>query len=189
MKKILHLSCCILSLLLFSSSYVFAATGAATVYKVVVTKFEMFNGTSWVTVSTGNSTTMDIASVDVGASVGNLFAGLDVPDGSYTQVRPTISGTFVVSGVVDGRYTDGGNSGSVCSTSADEADLAECTLTVTLGAPEADTLPTTLVVANGIPSHTVQVNFDVSAGLTDEDVPANTIITAEPSVTMQMIAN
>jgi len=156
-----------------------------------VTQVELYNGTSFVTVSNGNSTTLDIASVDVGASVGNLFAGLDVPDGSYTQIRVTVSGTFVISGLVDGRYTNGEKTGSVCSTSANVNDLAECTLTVTMGAAEADVLEATLVVVGGVPSHKIRVDFNVSAALTDTNdppLPADTIIPDEPVVNMVMIA-
>ena len=50
-------------------------TGAATVYKVTVTKFEMYNGSSWITVSDGSSTVMDIASVTAGQVAGNFSPG------------------------------------------------------------------------------------------------------------------
>ncbi len=81
-----------------------AATGPASTYKVTVTKFELYNGTSWVTVSTGNSTVIDIAAVNAGQAAGTFFSSLSVPDGSYTQVRVTPSDTFTVSAGCDKHF-------------------------------------------------------------------------------------
>ncbi len=167
-------------------------TGPATVYKVTVTKFEMYNGTEWITVSNGASTVMDIASVSAGQVAGNFFSGLTVPNGSYTQVRVTISPTFTISGSVgsDGStiYTTATLSGGACVSSAIAANQAECTVDVPGGlpAPSPDVLPTTLVVATGVPSHKIRVNFNVSAAIQEGN--AEVLVPGIPSVTMEMIA-
>jgi hypothetical protein len=182
-------------ILMISPWAVFAVqndTGAATVYKVTVTKFEMYNGSSWITVSDGSSTVMDIASVTAGQVAGNFFSGLNVPDGSYTQVRVTISPSFTISGSVgsDGStiYTTATLSGGACVSSASSANQAECTVSVPGGLPDptADVLPTTLVITGGVPSHKIRVNFDVSAAV--QEGAGETLVPGNPTVTMQMIA-
>ncbi len=194
MRKIFAVFVSVASLML-NPSFVFAAngdTGTATVYKVTVTKFEMYNGTAWVTVSNGSSTTMDIASVNSGAVVGTFFSGLTVPDGSYTQVRVTISDTFTISGSVgsDGTpvYTTATLSGGACTSSASSSNEAQCTVSVPGGlpAPTPDVLPTTLVVANGVPSHKIRVKFDVSAAV--QEGAGGVLFPGNPIVTMEMIA-
>ncbi|MBI4309744.1 MAG: hypothetical protein HY591_05385 [Candidatus Omnitrophica bacterium] len=165
------------------------ADGPSNVYKVTVTLFEMYNGTSWVTVSNGSSTTIDIAAANSGQAAGNFFAGLNVPDGTYTQVRVTPSAVFTVKGNDGaGRYTtaaNGPNGGCVYSNSA--AAEAECLVTVPGGiTPTPDTLSTPITITNGIASHKVRVNFDTSTaiqynGLADELFPG------QPTVTMTLI--
>ncbi|HDZ76688.1 MAG TPA: hypothetical protein ENH41_01220 [Candidatus Omnitrophica bacterium] len=191
MKKIIFINLRILFIFLMSSSLAFAqATGPASVYQVTVTKFELYNGTSWVTASSGNSTVMDIASVDIGAVVGNLFSGLSVPDGSYTQVRVTISDTFTISGNDGvGNYTTaatGGNPvGSVLTAIA--ANEAECTISlpVAQGDPNPNNLPTPLTVTGGRPSHRITVNFNVSNGIQNQ---GGVLYPNNPVVTMTMTA-
>lgn len=167
-------------------------TGAATVYKVTIEKFEMYNGTSWVTVSSGDSTTIDIASVNAGSVAGTFFAGLTVPDGSYTQVRVTIANSFTVSGSVgsDGTpiYTTATLAGGACVSSATAGDQAQCTVTVPGGlpAPTPDVLPSTLTIAGGVPSHKIRVNFNVSNAV--QETAGAAIIPASPTVTMEMVA-
>lgn len=166
-----------------------AATGPASVYKVTITKFEMYNGTDWATILDGSSTTLDIASVNAGAVAGTFFSGLSVPDGSYTQVRVTISDTFTISGHVGSSYTNGQISNSICAVTAVAADEAECTVTVPGGlpAPTPDTLPTTLTVTNGVPSHKVRVTFNVNNAI-DNSGFGGLMFPGTPSVTMEMIA-
>ncbi len=146
MKRFLFASAILLFILFMGSSLAFAqATGPASVYEVTITQFELYNGTSWVTASSGSSTVMDIASVNSGQIAGNFFSGLSVPDGSYTQVRVTVSNTFVISGNDGaGNYTTATvNNGSVVTTTA--ADEARATVDVSGGipAPGADILPST----------------------------------------------
>ena len=63
------------------------ATGPAGAYKVRVSLFELYNGTSWVTIFSGTSTTLDIASTSSGSSAGNFFAGQTVPEGGYKKTK------------------------------------------------------------------------------------------------------
>lgn len=195
MKKYLFLQLLISALLFSCVSRAFAAngdTGAATVYKVTIEQFEMHNGTSWVTVSNGSSTTIDIAAVNSGSSAGTFFAGLNVPDGSYTQVRVTVSSTFIISGSVstDGTaiYTTAALSNGVCVSSSSASNQAQCTVPVPGGlpAPTPDVLPSTLTVTNGAPSHKIRVNFNVSAAV--QETAGEGIVPGQPTVTMQMIA-
>lgn len=167
-------------------------TGAATVYKVTITKFEMFNGTDWITVSDGTSSTIDIAAASAGAAAGNFFSGLNVPNGSYTQVRVTVSNTFIISGSVgsDGStvFTTAAKSGGACVSSASAGNQAECTVDVPGGLPDPspDVLPTTLTIVNGAPSHKIRVNFNVSVAI--QEVASEALVPGAPTVTMQMIA-
>lgn len=164
-----------------------AATGPASVYKVTITQFEIYNGTSWITVSDGSSTTIDIASVQSSSVAGTFFSGLSVPDGTYTQVRVTVSGTFVISGRVGSSYTTAVISNGGCVVTAVAANEAECTVTASLPAPTPDVLPTALTVTNGVPSHKIRVTFNVNTALEDTGFPG-TIIPGQPSVTMTMVA-
>lgn len=167
-----------------------AATGPARTYQVTITKFELNNGTSWVTVSSGNSTTIDIAAVNAGAVAGTFFSGLSVPDGTYTQVRVTISPTFTISGNVGANYTTATLSNGVCVTTTTAASEAACTMSVPGGlpAPTPDNLPTTLTVTNGVPSHKIRVTFNVNNAITDDNAPPGTAIPGNPTVTMAMVA-
>lgn len=191
MKKTNYVIFGMVFILSFVSSAVLAASGdkgPASTYQVVVTKFEMYNGTSWITVFSGSSTVMDIASVNVGEAVGNLFAGLNVPDGSYTQVRVTISDTFIISGRVGTLYTTAAKAGGACVSTSVADDEAQCSVSIPggMGTPDPDPLPTTLTVTNGIPSHKIRVNFDISEAI--EEVAGSMLISANPDVTMAMIA-
>ena len=152
----------------------------------------MNNGTAWIIVSNGSSTTLDIASVNSGQAAGNFFAGLVVPDGSYTQVRVTVSPTFTISGSVgsDGSpiYTTATLSGGICVSTSSSANQAECTVSVPGGLPDPtpDNLPTTLVITGGVPSHKIRVNFGVSTAI--EEGVSELLFPGTPTVTMQMIA-
>ncbi len=195
MKKYLFLHLAIFTLLLNCTSHALATTGdtgAATAYKVTIEQFEMFNGTSWVTVSSGNSTTIDIAAVNSGSAAGTFFAGLNVPDGSYTQVRVTVSSTFTISGSVstDGSaiYSTAALANGVCVSSSNASNQAQCAVSVPGGlpAPTPDVLPSTLTVTGGVPSHKIRVNFNVSAAV--QETAGEGIAPGQPTVTMQMIA-
>lgn len=181
----------VFSLLGVISSSLFAADGdqgPASVYKVTIEKFEMYNGTSWITVSNGASTTIDIASASAGSVAGTFFAGLTVPDGSYTQVRVTNKNEFTISGNVGGRYTLSTKTNDMCDSSGSSAAEAECTVAIPGGmpAPTPDVLPETLTVNQGVPSHKIRVFFDVSTAIEEE--AGQLLRPAAPTVTMEMIA-
>lgn len=102
-KKILYCGFCLAVLILFRNSYSFAAslaTGTPSVYKVTMKKFEISqDGSTWVTAA-NTQIQVDIASVGAGSKVGSWVANSDIPVGTYTQVRPTVSSTFIMQGFV-----------------------------------------------------------------------------------------
>lgn len=149
-------------------------TGNTSVYKVTMNKFELDNGngTTPVTAFDGTSATLDIASVsDTSTSVGNFMSGLVVPDGSYSRVKPTPSGTFTVAGSVT--YPLGGTtyyttsttgSGGGCLTST-TGPAQECTVTVNVGVQSWQNLPATIIITDGTPNYRARVKFNTSNSL------------------------
>jgi hypothetical protein len=188
-KKIILLSLSVLCASLIHPSWIFAATGPASVYKVTIVKFELYNGTSWITLFDGASTTIDIASVDAGQAAGNFFTGLNVPDGTYTQVRVTPSATFVVSGRVGTSYTTAAKANGGCVPTTTAANEAPCSVDVPggIGTPNPDILPATLTITNGVPSHKIRVSFNVNNAIQDGG-PFGELYPGTPTVTMSMIA-
>lgn len=166
-----------------------AATGPASVYKVTVVKFELFNGTSFITAFDGASVVLDIAAVDSGQAAGTFFQGLKIPDGSYTQVRATVSDTFTISGRVGTSYTTATKSNSGCAITTVAANEAECVVDVQggVGTPDPDILETTLTIVNGVPSHSIRVNFNVDNAIQDGG-PSGELYPGMPDVTMAMTA-
>lgn len=81
-------------------------------YTITIKKIEMFNSTTnlWVTI-TGSSTSFDIASVNAGATAGNMVSGANLPNGSYTRIRVTVSNQFRIKAFVSisgqGKCTSG----------------------------------------------------------------------------------
>lgn len=175
--------------LLLFSSLVFAAPGPASVYKVRVSKLELNNGTSWITVFEGTSDPLDIASVSSGSAAGNFLSGLSIPDGTYTQVRVTPSPTFTFSGRDTlNNYTTaiaGNGGGSTLTLIA--AQEAEFTFTLTGGnVPGPDTQDfsaTPITVKDGVANHKVRVSFDVSAAI---QLQGGALFPAAPTVTMSI---
>ncbi len=166
------------------------ANGPANVYKVTITKFEMFNGTSWVTIFDGASTTIDIAAATAGAAAGSFLAGQNIPDGTYTQVRATPSATFSIKGNDgSGRYTTatkGPNGG--CTFSLSAATEAQCSVAVSGGVTAtADTLSQAITSTAGVASHKVRVSFDTSTAIQYVGA-ANELFPAQPTVTISIIA-
>lgn len=165
------------------------ATGPATVYKVRIIRFELFNGTGWITVFDGTSDILDIASVASGSAAGSFFSGLSVPDGTYTQCRVTPSATFIISGNDGASYTTaavGPGGGSVIGAAAQQA---ECTITLTggnvPGAQVQDFSATPITVKDGVANHKVRVSFDVSNAVQVIN-PPNEVYPAAPAVTMSI---
>lgn len=162
----------------------FAAPGPADYYAVTITKLELYNGTSWVTVFEGASSELDIASVSSGASAGNFLSGIVVPDGTYTQARVTPSPTFKIRGRDSlNNYTTATNGSGGGSTLTTDINLkATCTITLTV-APSAGTQDfsaTPITVTDGVANHKVRVNFDVSAAV---QLQGGELWPAQPTVT------
>ena len=186
-------------MLLCVSDNIWAASslgaGTPTIYKTALARFEISNdgGATYITLFNGLSDYMDIASVNAGQAAGNFFAGLSIPDGTYTHVRVTPSGNFKMRGTVSiGGTVYYTKSDGTHSTSS--ADLAEATITVpvTLTA-NVQALSTPITVKNGVPNHKVRVSFNVSNTLelwdTTGPIPDNLpdqFYPAAPTVTMEI---
>ena len=164
----------VFSLFVFAASlFVFilplCANGAADYYGTTIAKFELYNGTSWVTIFEGTSSELDIASASSGASAGNFFAGLSVPDGTYTQVRVTPSPTFKIRGTDGaGNYTtaaNGGGGGSTPTTDINQKATCTITLNVAPSAGTQDFSATPITVKNGAADRKIRVSFNVSAAV------------------------
>ncbi|MBF0511093.1 MAG: DUF4382 domain-containing protein [Candidatus Omnitrophica bacterium] len=76
--------------------YSFAGGGTEiltpTSYVVTVTEIDFFNSTTnqWVTAGTG-AQSFDIAAFNSGQKVGDLISGVNLPNGTYTKMRCTLS--------------------------------------------------------------------------------------------------
>jgi len=166
------------------------ANGPADAYKVSCSKFELYNGTSWVTIFSGTSTSIDIASVSSGQSAGNFISGLNIPDGTYSQMRVTPVATFTIKGNDgSGRYTTstvGGSGGCVyTNTSSSEA---QCTVSVQGGVTATtNTLSPAITISNGIPNYTVRVSFDTSSAIQYVGA-ADELFPAAPTVTISVVS-
>ncbi len=178
----------VLGLLFCFSIYSAYAAGPATVYKVKVKTFEIWNGSAWITAFSGESGSLDIAATTSGQSAGTFCSGLVVPDGVYTQVRVTPHPSFIVKGNDGARYTlaaNGANGGCTYTNTASSA--AECTITLTGGnVPTANTQDfsaTPITVKDGVPDKKVRVSFDVSSAIS-YNAGADEIFPAQPTVTM-----
>lgn len=166
------------------------ADGPANAYKITITQMELFNGTAWVTVFSGNSATIDIASVSSGGFAGTFLSGIDVPDGTYTQVRTTVSQTFTIKGNdgVTPRYTTAATDANGCVSSLVAANEVECTITIPTAAPVNTTTFTTPISSKGgVFSHKIRVSFDTSTAIGTAN-GANGIFPAAPVVTVEGIA-
>jgi hypothetical protein len=164
------------------------ADGPASIYEVRIGKFELYNGTSWITVFEGTSSVIDIASVNSGQMAGQFMSGMSVPDGTYTQSRVTPSQTFKIKGN-DGsnRYTTGVD-GTGCTYSNAASNEASCEFTVSQAiTPDTTTFSTPIVMSGGVPSHKVRVSFDVSQAITYNAL-ADRLFPAQPTVTVTLIA-
>lgn len=165
------------------------AVGPANVYEVRVAKFELFNGTSWVTIFEGTSKAIDIAATNSGQVAGQFFTSLAVPDGTYTRSRVTPSQVFQIKGNDGSRYTtasSGPNGGCVYTTTASAE--AACSITITDAiTPETTTFSSPIVINNGVPSHKVRVSFDTSGAIQYNSL-ADEIFPAAPTVTVTVIA-
>ena len=148
------------------------ATGKPTVFKLTVTKVEMYNGTSFVTIFTGSSQ-LDM----VAAAGGTAFPGisaLSLPAGTYTQIRVTFANSFTLKGSLAASgttyYTTATtlNSGAGLSASTTAGALAEGTIyNPTWGALNADVVQTISIASVTIAgtAYSPTLKFDVSSSL------------------------
>ena len=163
------------------------ADGAADYYGVTINKFELDNGTSWITVFSGTSSELDIASASSGTSAGNFFSGLVVPDGTYTRCRVTPSPIFKIRGTDGaGSYTTAANGvGGGSTLTLNINQKATCTITLTggnvPGATPQDFSATPITVTDGVANHKVRVSFNVSAAV---QLLGGELWPAAPAVTM-----
>lgn len=186
MKKFIsHFLLCVM---LTMPSLAFA--GAASVYKITITKMELWNGSSWVEVFSGSSDTIDIASVGSGGFAGNFLSGITIPDGTYTQVRTTVSTSIAISGTDSSRFTTiaentvGMNTG--CLATAVEANQGECDAVVDTTPVDTTTFSAPITALNNNLSHKIRVEFDVSNAVTYNG-GANTIFANAPTVTVTAV--
>jgi len=184
---------------IFLSPTVFAnggdpfARGRADVYMVSLSQFQIDNGEGSTPVTASGSATLDIAAASgVTGSAGNFFSGLIIPDGSYSRVRPTPSGTFTVTGSVtyDGTtyYTEGSQSaGGGCVTKL-TAPAEACTVTISVPTPDWESLGGTLTVTDGNPDYKVRVSFNTGMALGLYDgVSGKEIWPQEPNPLIQLL--
>jgi len=143
-----------------------------------------------VEVFSGTSTEIDIASVLAGSSIGNILAGLTIPDGTYTQVRTTVSPNIGLSGTDGGFYTIattntvGDNTG--CVATGNLLLEAECTAVVDPIPQDTTTFSAPITALNNNLSHKIRVNFDVSSALTYNGGEGTLFLDA-PSVTVTAV--
>lgn len=103
------------------------ATGTPTSFKVTVTKVEMWNGSSWVTIFSGS------AQLDLAA--GGTFSGINdltPPAGTYSKIRITIRNSFPLLGSV----TYQGN--TYYTTGTDAGDPGTASQATTVSGSEAE---------------------------------------------------
>ncbi len=148
-------------------------TGKPTVFKVTVTKVELYNGTSFVTLFTGSSQ-LDLVAAASGAAFPGI-SSLSLPAGTYTQVRVTFSNSFTMKGSL----TSGGTTYYTTATTinSDAASLASTTATdlaeATIANPSWGSLGDPVVQTITVPSQTITIgtaytptlNFDIGSAL------------------------
>jgi hypothetical protein len=97
MKKTVLL---IILILLFANMSIAAEVGInynpSMVYNVTVEEVEVYNSTTgqWVTVTDTPSTFNIASATSVNAAIGNMVSNVTLPNGTYTQVRITVSNRF-----------------------------------------------------------------------------------------------
>lgn len=220
-QNILKLGLVILYVLL-SSPLCFGSTWAspptlceAKKYEVKITKLQLYHtsGTpGWVTAYTGSSPALDIASGDASQSAGVFLAGLQVPDGTYTKCKVTVSTAFKIRGssglyyttaetlvqLVDGRTV---SKASIAGSAAAAIAAAVDCDTLVLDTDINDVVGTGIVeeefsavtVTNGNPDHGIRVYFNVSQALEfgyTDDIPIPSVYffcPCQPTITVERV--
>lgn len=148
------------------------AVGKPTVFKVTVTKVELHNGTSYVTVFSGSSQ-LDLVSA-AGATAFPGISNLTLPAATYSKVRVTfINGVAVQGTLASGGVTYYMTSTVLASGGGSLATTTGPSAEVTLLAPDFGALNAPVTQEFTIPSITVNAStnyaptlkFDVASGL------------------------
>ncbi len=175
-----------------------AATGRANKYIVKISRVDLYNGTSYITVFNSTSDALDIASASVAGRVGNFLSGLTVADGVYTQVKVWVSTTFTINGSVyyatDGNtyYPTANVSGISCTATTNALSAADATITISSVDPEEKILTSTpITVTDGTPNKKLRVSFDVNnaLGFTAAGPGAGIIYPHPPTVAVTVVDN
>lgn len=168
-------------ILMANQSFAQVASGTPEIYKVRITKFELSsdNGTTWVTVFSGTSDWIDIASVTAGQKAGEFFSRLQVAPGTYNKVRVTVSATFRMKGSVAYSGNTYYTSASGATTTA--ANYAEQDITIPSGNPTSEETMT-ITVGTGSTPKIVRVSFTVENKLDLYMTPGATFYPAAPTV-------
>jgi hypothetical protein len=150
------------------------ATGKPTVFKVTVTKVELYNGTSFVTIFTGSSQ-LDLVAAAAGAAFPGI-SSVSLPAGTYSQMRVTFLNNFTIKGSLASGgvtyYTTATtiNSNAASMASVTATDLAEASI----ANPDWGALSDPVVNTNSIPSpvtittgtaYAPTLKFDISTAL------------------------
>ncbi len=188
MNKVFPTSIVLITLIFIFIPRAFAL-GPATVYKVQVNTIKICTGSNsgCVTVFSGTSSAVDIASVGSSSVAGNFVSGVTVPDGAYTECRVLPSPTFTVSGNDGTHYTTAvlGNGGTGSVATTDSTQQAPFTITLTGGNVPVEQVydfsATPITVKNGVADHKIRVIFDVSQSLLYDGV--SILYIQPPSVT------
>jgi len=177
MNKLLLRSLVLIATVIFFITPAFAVkeSGTPTKYVIKLKTLKLLNeDDAWVTVYSGTSPGLDIASVVSGSNqyVGEFLSGLEVPDGTYTSAMVQPDTTFILKGTVDGRGTDGGSHmGSTewgCTSIAGFTPV-DCTLTVN-SVPIQGPYPfDAVVVKDGVADHKIRIYFTVADAITDNE--------------------
>jgi len=160
-------------------------TGKPTVFKVTVTKVEMYNGTSFVTNFPG-LLQPDRWSRHVGPAVPGI-SNLSLPAGTYSQIRVTFSNTFTMKGSLASGGTTyyttattlNGGTASQAATVSDS--LAEATITNpdwgAVGAPVVQTIDITPVTVTAATAYAPTIKFTVTNSLVLSTFPGTFFFT------------
>ncbi|MFT5206434.1 MAG: hypothetical protein ACI9CF_000172 [Candidatus Omnitrophota bacterium] len=190
--------------LIFMSLYSYtalAATADPTVYKITMKKIEVStDGSIFITLAE-NDAVIDIASVSSGIAAAQYVGNVDLPDGTYTNIRATISNSFTLQGAItqdagvntgtqfctddDGTPTTGGacvSEEQAFTITSDTGFPAGFTLSVGDGTITILDTTNTFTINSDLGPATFRLSFDVSNALVIEaddtvhpDAPSATI--------------
>lgn len=191
-KRLYLLAVVVIGIGILWADSLFAATGTGTpeTYEVTVKKVELRNQATgtFVTVREADLT-FNIASAAAGATVGSYISGSAIPEGTYDQVRVTISRNMGMksTGTVGGTtyYSTStskaipGDLGNAIEISTDSNQYAKGTIQIPSNVTGVDatagtfvnteTLASPIVVKKGL-SMSVTIKFDVTGKATFDDV-------------------